>query len=122
LRSSSWLPSGNILLFDNGTRRGYSRVIELAPESKAIVREYRGSPKESFFSEWRGVAQRLGNGNTLITESERGHVFEVTREGEVVWDFWNPEIKDGKRKRIYRMIRLRPDRVEARLKPKAAAP
>ena len=38
-----------------------------------------------------GTAQRLANGNTLITESDSGRAFEVTREGEIVWEFWNPE-------------------------------
>ena len=113
------LPNGRILIFDNGSHRGYTRVIELEPKSREIVWEYRGSPPESFFSKWRGIAQRLHNGNTLITESGRGHVFEITRAGEVVWEFWNPEVKNGKRKRIYRMIRLRPDQVSGRLREPA---
>ena len=33
--------------------------------------------------------QRLPNGNTLITEADTGRVFEVTRKGEVVWEFGN---------------------------------
>jgi hypothetical protein len=37
-----------------------------------------------------GSAQRLPNGNTLITESAFGRVFEVTKEGEIVWDYVNP--------------------------------
>ena len=32
-------------------------------------------------------AQRLVNGNTLITEANMGRVFEVTKEGEVVWEY-----------------------------------
>ena len=116
------LANGNILIFDNGAQRGHSRVLELEPRSGAIAWEYKGKPSESFFSKWRGIAQRLPNGNTLITESERGHVFEVTHEGEIVWDFWNPEIQKSKRKRIYRMIRLPPDRVQKQLKLNASPP
>jgi hypothetical protein len=26
-------------------------------------------------------------GNTLVTESERGRVFELTREKEIVWEY-----------------------------------
>jgi hypothetical protein len=37
-----------------------------------------------------GNAQRLPNGNTLITESAFGRFFEVTREGEIVWEYVNP--------------------------------
>src|SRR6059036_3002382 len=34
--------------------------------------------------------QRLPNGNTLITESSFGRLFEVTREGEIVWEYVSP--------------------------------
>lgn len=99
------VPSGNILVFDNGTYRGWSRVIEVDPISGRIVWEYKGDPPESFYSKWRGSNQRLPNGNTLISESERGHVIEVTPDQEIVWEFWNPDLRFGARKRIYRMIR-----------------
>jgi hypothetical protein len=106
------LPGGNLLIFDNGTSRGWSRVVEIDPRSGEIVWSYQGSPRESFFSKWRGSSQRLPNGNTLIAESERGHVFEVTRERKIVWEFWNPEIVEGRRKRIYRFGRLQTEAVE----------
>jgi hypothetical protein len=35
-------------------------------------------------------AQRLLNGNTLITESSFGRFFEVTREGAIVWEYVTP--------------------------------
>ena len=38
----------------------------------------------------KSAAQRLPNGNTLITESHCGRLFEVTRDGEIVWEFINP--------------------------------
>jgi hypothetical protein len=38
----------------------------------------------------RGVQQRLPNDNVLITSSMSGRIFEVTRRGEIVWDFHNP--------------------------------
>jgi hypothetical protein len=53
--------------------------------------------------------QRLPNGNTLITESDNGRVFEVTRDGEVVWEFFMPTVsqKGGVlRSTIYRMTRI----------------
>jgi hypothetical protein len=55
-----------------------------------------------------GGNQRLANGNTLITESDKGHVFEITKEGKVVWEFYNPNIKseDKERESIYRMTRI----------------
>ena len=42
----------------------------------------------------RGDQQRLANGNTLITESEGGRLLEVTRDGEIVWEFINPVRND----------------------------
>lgn len=100
------LENGNILIFDNGTHRSYSRIIEIDPVSEKIVWQYRGTKSEPFYTEFRGSSQRLPNGNTLICESDNGRVFEVTREGEIVWEFLNPEIKNGKRKRIYRLLRI----------------
>jgi len=102
------LDNGNVLIFDNGWHRDFTRVIELDPLAKEIVWEYRADPPEKFFSRVRGSCQRLPNGNTLITESQKGRVFEVTREGKTVWEFYNPEIqkKHKKRASIYRMTRV----------------
>ena len=40
-----------------------------------------------FFSPNISGAQRLPNGNTLICEGNSGHLFEVTSEGEMVWEY-----------------------------------
>jgi hypothetical protein len=50
----------------------------------------------------------LPNGNTLITESDRGRVFEITPSGEIVWEFFIPEFqkKEKRRPTIYRMMRI----------------
>lgn len=106
------LESGNILVFDNGVLRGYSRVIELNPSTLEIEWEYVDSPPERFYSRIRGSCQRLPNGNTLICESNEGRAFEVTREGETVWEWYNPLIHDGRRVQVYRMIRYPPEMVE----------
>lgn len=108
----TWLPEGHLLVFDNGTRRGTSRVLEVDPRAGEIVWHYPEGESHSLFSEWRGSSQRLPGGNTLICESERGHVLEVTPEGRVVWEFWNPDLGEKGRKRIYRFTRLPPARVE----------
>ncbi len=42
------------------------------------------------------MQQRLPNGNTLITESSGGRIFEVTRDGEIVWEFFNPRRAEGR--------------------------
>lgn len=86
----SLLDDGNILVFDNGVFRNYSHVIEVNPQTREIVWTYGADPKTRFFTKERGACQRLPNGNTLITESNEGHVFEVTLNGTKVWEWYNP--------------------------------
>ena len=67
------LGNGNVLIFDNGVHRlddsmPYSRVIEINPVTNEIVWKYQDKPAWNFFSPRMGNAQRLSNGNTLITE------------------------------------------------------
>ncbi len=104
----SLLDNGRILIFDNGPHRGYSRLLEMDPLSGKITWEYKSAPPERFFTEWRGFAQRLPNGNTLITESDTGRVFEITPDKKIVWEFYCAEIdpKDQERSAIYRMTSL----------------
>lgn len=89
------LPNGNMLLFDNGPHRvdetfPFSRVLEIDTATKEIVWEYRDTPVWKFFSPRISNAQRLPNGNTLICEGSFGRLFEVTAEGETVWEYVNP--------------------------------
>jgi Arylsulfotransferase (ASST) len=87
------LPNGNILLFDNLGHYGpggQARVIEFDPETLEIVWSYAGDEEHPFDSVLRSGQQRLPNGNTLITESDGGRIFEVTREGDIVWEYVNP--------------------------------
>jgi hypothetical protein len=90
------LPSGNILAFDNGLGRDWSRVVEVDPRSDRIVWEYRAAEPTSFYSRTRGASQRLANGNTLVTESEKGRIFELAPDGEVVWDYVNPDLSEAR--------------------------
>jgi hypothetical protein len=89
------LPGGNILVFDNGAHRldysfPFSRVIEINPLTNDIVWKYQETIPSNFFSPRISNAQRLPNGNTLINEGWFGRFFEVTREGEVVWEYVSP--------------------------------
>jgi hypothetical protein len=87
---ASVLDNGNFLIFDNRLGEGWSRVVELDPLARKIVWQWHAPKREEFYTKSRGSAQRLPNGNTLIAESDRGHAFEVTPDGDVVWDWWNP--------------------------------
>lgn len=112
----SLLDDGHVLVFDNGLQ--VSRVVEVDPLDNRVVWEYRAP---DLFSATRGSAQRLPNGNTLITESNTGYVYEVTPEGERVWSFANPIFTgDGKRMAVWRMVRLAPG--DARLPPGVEGP
>lgn len=90
------LENGNILVFDNGeyrrysTKYSYSRVVEIDPKTNKIVWEYKDDPPFAFYSGNQCGAQRLPNGNTLICESLAGRVFEVSKQGEVVWEYMSP--------------------------------
>ncbi|NGO79710.1 PQQ-binding-like beta-propeller repeat protein [Streptomyces sp. YC504] len=90
------LPGGNLLVFDNGVFRPgsdvpYSRVIEIERGSGKVVWEYHDPAKESFFAPFMGAAQRLPNGNTLITDSPAGRLFEVTADGYLCWEYVVPQ-------------------------------
>lgn len=106
------LDNGNILVFDNGSFRRYSRVVEVNPVTRNVVWDYTADPPEDFYSYGKGSAQRLPNGNTLICEGDRGRVFEVTADGRIVWEWLNPMMKKGRRVQVYRMIRYLPELVE----------
>ncbi len=108
------LDNGNILVFDNGLSRGWSRVIELDPLTREIVWQYRApEPSSDFYTESRGASQRLPNGNTLIAHSDRGEAFEVTRNGDVVWRFLNPDLDaEGRHATLVRIKRYPRELVE----------
>ena len=102
------LENGNLLIYDNGIRRGYSRILELNPATRELVWTYQAAAPDKFFSIWGGANERLPNGNTLITESDRGRAFEITPRGEIVWEFLIPELQEKEKRRptIYRMMRI----------------
>jgi hypothetical protein len=108
--------AGNIMVLDNGGTAGYgpdangnpahpnlsrpfSRVIEFNPITLEVVFVYQrpdpntvppGETFAPFRTDLAGSAQRLVNGNTLITEAVSGRIFEVTQQGSLVWEFVSP--------------------------------
>jgi hypothetical protein len=99
------LPNGNILLFDNGNGHHppQSRAVEYRLDLNAwtatMVWQYIADPP--VFGAFMGFAQRLPNGNTLITYGARALIREVTPGGQVVWELSAPG-SDG----IYRGFRI----------------
>jgi len=103
--------------------RTYSRVLEIDPVSLEIVWQYSlgtGNERFRFYSWYVSSAQRLPNGNTLITEGADGRSFEVTTEGEIVWEYVNPfpgDEPNGATSRIYRAYRAPYDWIPQLLRP-----
>jgi hypothetical protein len=114
------LPNGNLLIFDNGPHRldhsmPFSRVIEVELATKHIVWKYQERREYEFFSPRISNAQRLPNGNTLICEGDFGRLFEVTAEGELVWEYVNPffnEGPNGLNNRVFRAYRYSPEEID----------
>ncbi len=84
------LDNGNILIFDNQGYKGKSKVMEFNPFTERAVWTYKWTYDDHFYSESCGSCQRLGNGNTLITESDGGRAFEVTPDKTIVWEYVSP--------------------------------
>lgn len=87
-----------LLCFDNGNIRPgtvhHSRVVEYDLKTKELVWSYVDEMPPSFFSPYMGSVQRLWNGNTFICESAFGRLFEVTPEGETVWEYVIPDFAE----------------------------
>lgn len=102
----------NVLLFDNAGHPARSRVLEIDPRTQRIVWQYGHGEGEAFYTRTLGSVQRLPNGNTLITESNEGHAFEVTPGGERVWSYTVPHTageQDQFIASLYELVRLPPD-------------
>jgi hypothetical protein len=85
-------------------RRIQSRVLEINPVTFEKVWEYviGGQESVSFFSHYVSSAQRLPNGNTMMTEGADGRLFEVTTGGDIVWEYVSPYFaQNGTTNRVY---------------------
>jgi len=104
---------GNMLVFNNGGQeRFYSSVDEIVtpvdinghyplpapgtphgPEDLAWT--YFSDPTNDFYASFISGAHRLPNGNTMICAGPMGRLFEVTVDGQIVWEFVNPMMTSG---------------------------
>jgi hypothetical protein len=109
-----WIPegmphAGNIMFFNNGSDRpagDFSTIEMLVPEenadgSYALDNNRFYGPREAdlvyqapspfdFHSTFLSNAQALDNGNFFINEGGTGRLFEVTPDGEIVWQYETP--------------------------------
>ena len=84
----TWIDDDHIQVFDNG--RTTSRVLEIKVSTGEITWTYEGDPVHQFFSNYISGVERLWSGSVLACEGSSGRLFEVTRGGEVVWEWINP--------------------------------
>jgi hypothetical protein len=116
--------AGNILIFNNGLNRvpgksgeqgrgrgGYSSVDEIAPPvnkdgNYSLGADGAFAPRKAhwtyvapnptdFYAEAISGAQRLPNGDTLVCDGTSGVFFEVTPQGEKVWEYVCPVDGEG---------------------------
>lgn len=85
-----FLDNGNVLFFDNGNHREpieYSRAVEIAfdPDLGWAEEAWQWPSTPIFYDSSMGDANRLPNGNTLITSPHHGTVYEVTPSGQIAW-------------------------------------
>jgi len=114
--------AGNVLVFDNGGASGYgfpnptapngsnsfaratSRVLEINPVTLQLVWSY-NAPR--FYSSNISGAQRLPNGDTLVTDGPNGRIFEVSSDKKIVWEYIYPVYSGANAANsVYRAYRL----------------
>ena len=83
--------AGNIMVFNNmnipGQQEdGSSIIVEFTPNFETLEGEIVWSFEEDFYSPKQSGAFRLPNGNTFVSVSQGGDMFEVTYDGEIVWE------------------------------------
>lgn len=131
---------GKLMVFNNGRNRtqtlSYSSIDIIDPpvDIAGIYTEptagesflpselfwsFNEDPPTDFYSMNISGAQRMPNGNTLICEGAKGHLFEVNSTGDVVWDYQTPvgpngpveqgATVTGNGKMIFRAYRYGPD-------------
>ena len=112
-------PNGNVLLYDNGmTSRPFSRAVEYQLDEQQMTArvawQYTGEPDHGWLTTYWGDADRLPNGNTLITagtwaKKTSSRIFEVTDDHRRVWEIKLPKVKkSGHSIGVYNSQRLQP--------------
>jgi hypothetical protein len=107
-----WVPqgrpgAGHMMAFSTttpGPNGDYTKVYEFVPpvdaEGRYAVPDsgpfgpagpvWTYSKPDSFDATHLSGAERMENGNTLISSGPQGRLFEVTSAGEIVWEYWSP--------------------------------
>lgn len=99
--------AGHLMIFDNGgghPEGNRSAVVEIVPPVDDSGRyplaegeawgpakpTWSYTDRERFFAPFISGAHRMANGHTFVTQGPQARFFEVTPEGNVVWEYWQP--------------------------------
>ncbi|HTG72379.1 MAG TPA: aryl-sulfate sulfotransferase [Terriglobia bacterium] len=129
-----WIPqgrpgAGHITVFSNrtpGPNGEYTKVYEFAPpvdsEGHYAVPDIGpfgpATPLWTYSNESLDTinlsgAERLENGNTLISDGPEGRLFEITPNGNIVWDYRAPYSglsgSNGNAFSLFRAVKIRPE-------------
>jgi len=103
--------AGSIMIFNNGLDRpvSFSEIDVISPpqDSPGVYSigsgeaygptdktwNYHAEDSTSFYSFFISGARRSPNGNTMICSGQTGRLFEVTYEGDIVWEYVSPVIQ-----------------------------
>ena len=120
--------AGKIIAFDNGGFMGFPRIFRLSScvrmvdpidgTARTVYDAWNSQmPLQTFQSQFHGSVQVLENGHLFITESGHGRIFEVSKKGEIVWEFVSPHKAKRTRNfeaRIYRAYKLKESWLQGR--------
>ncbi|WP_036478414.1 arylsulfotransferase family protein [Myxosarcina sp. GI1] len=81
-------------VFDNNNNNAskakrQSEIVLVSATDKTVKTYFKGTLERPFFTNVMGKNQWLPNGNLLITESMPGRGFEIDRQGNIVWEYYN---------------------------------
>lgn len=82
-------PDGTIVVYDNNMNFENSRILAVDPSTNEVTVLFEGREDAPFYSWRRGKVQRLQDGRLLVTETEKGRVFMVNRQGELIFEYNN---------------------------------
>jgi hypothetical protein len=106
--SATILPSGNLLLYDNGNQheppetRAVEYALDFTDRTARLVWQFRHVP--SIYTQAVGSAQRLQDGNTLVGYGWVGYAAEAGADGTLEWSATLSV--DGQPTIFYRLLRI----------------
>lgn len=93
----SYIGKDRFMIFDNGSERAEgnrSSIVIVNRKTNKIEWQFSTTTAQSFYSFRQGYVQMLDNGNIHVTSTNSGHLFEVTEDKKIAWDYVSPIFSD----------------------------